>query len=501
MRHLTLPQLSATVDQALSGVSLELVRRHLEECEECRARGSKLARVDGVVAQLVSHDPGDAWLEALAIEIDERVRAEVAGRFDPPAHPAGPPPLEFAGATPALSPDELEKIWEEGAMTPRPSSVKAREAAAEPGSAPASEATPVAPRPAPVPVSAEPVPRDASPAPTPAVKPVVVVKPPSPPLPPAEVRSPVPAPKSASPAPRPPAAPAPVPTAKSASPSPRPAAPPTPVPAAKSDGTSQVLAPAATTRVPPLRRRATDDESPMGWGRHADRVVRARREASSAQRDTFLPLAFGLVGGALAGALVVTLFFLRHGSADSTPVVPVAHTASSVTPAAAIEDPVSHPQLEPAPATAEPSSTPGSATSSEAATTPVVAPPAVSPEPAKPRVTPAPPTGAATPARTARVRTQPGAAAARAIPTGEESWPLLCGEVVDETGAPVTGARILLADLDVGARTDRRGRFCLAAPPGDRTLSVVALGFATQRRAVSVVNGAADVHVVLKATP
>jgi hypothetical protein len=77
--------------------------------------------------------------------------------------------------------------------------------------------------------------------------------------------------------------------------------------------------------------------------------------------------------------------------------------------------------------------------------------------------------------------------AAEAQPADDgASWPLLCGVVVDDTGSPVAGARVALADLDLGARTDRRGHFCVAAPPGDRTLSVVASGFATHRRIVSL---------------
>ncbi len=76
-------------------------------------------------------------------------------------------------------------------------------------------------------------------------------------------------------------------------------------------------------------------------------------------------------------------------------------------------------------------------------------------------------------------------------------WPLLCGQVVDEAGSPVAGARIALADLDIGARTDRRGRFCVAAPPGDRTLSVVAQGFATHRRIVSLTASGLEISVSL----
>jgi len=81
------------------------------------------------------------------------------------------------------------------------------------------------------------------------------------------------------------------------------------------------------------------------------------------------------------------------------------------------------------------------------------------------------------------------------------SWPLLCGVVLDDAGSPVAGARVALADLDLSARTDRRGRFCVAAPPGDRTLSVVAQGFATHRRIVSLGASGLDVSITLPAAP
>jgi hypothetical protein len=73
--------------------------------------------------------------------------------------------------------------------------------------------------------------------------------------------------------------------------------------------------------------------------------------------------------------------------------------------------------------------------------------------------------------------------------------------VLDDAGSPVAGARVALADLDLSARTDRRGRFCVAAPPGDRTLSVVAQGFATHRRIVSLGASGLDVSITLPAAP
>ena len=80
-------------------------------------------------------------------------------------------------------------------------------------------------------------------------------------------------------------------------------------------------------------------------------------------------------------------------------------------------------------------------------------------------------------------------------------WPLLCGEVLDESGQPVAGARVALADLDLSARSDRHGHFCIAAPPGDRTLSVLAQGFGTFRTVVTLAPTGSELHVSLKAAP
>lgn len=146
-----------------------------------------------------------------------------------------------------------------------------------------------------------------------------------------------------------------------------------------------------------------------------------------------------------------------------------------------------------------------------------VAPQKPAPKPSKPVVVPEPepgppakPTGPAQIVTTRTIsvtqhREQPAkpAPSKPSEPAFDEgaSWPLLCGVVLDDTGAPVAGARVALADLDLSARTDRRGRFCVAAPPGDRTLSVVAQGFATHRRIVSLGASGLDVSITLPATP
>lgn len=129
------------------------------------------------------------------------------------------------------------------------------------------------------------------------------------------------------------------------------------------------------------------------------------------------------------------------------------------------------------------------------------APPAAPSAP--PRTAPAPTERAAEPAP---VRAEPRRATtppAVRKPPSRAAMGLLCGEVTDEEGAPVAGARILLADMEVGevgVVTDRRGRFCVSAPRGDRTVSVVALGFATHRLLVTMEGQTASLSIRLRSS-
>lgn len=179
---------------------------------------------------------------------------------------------------------------------------------------------------------------------------------------------------------------------------------------------------------------------------------------------------------------------------NGTHVVPTPKPLPPVTATSVAKPAVPKPASEPAPRAAAPATRPA----------PVASEP---PAPARrPESEPEPARAVAKPAAPEPIhRTTPPAPAPAAPQTAEPevdegaSWPLLCGIVLDETGAPVAGARIALADLDLGARTDRRGRFCIAAPPGDRTLSVVAAGFATHRRVVSL--GTENLEVSIPLTP
>jgi len=471
MRHLTMPQISCSLDEALSGPSLELVRRHFADCEECRARQSRLRRIDGVLLALISHQPGEAWFLAVAEEIDELVGAEASGSHAEPTRRAGPPP--FQSLPPGtIQPDAM--TWTQD-LSEIPGLPKEPKHAAPP---PAPVATaPVAATPA----AATP----AAPRPTPAA-PAPVVSAPARPAPVAPAPAP-PVPVAVAPAPPAPVAPAP--------------APPVPVAAAPAPP-----APVAAAPAPPA------PSSAPRWDAHAARVARLRRESSSKPRDTMFPILSGLVGGAIAGALIVAMMLsprspLRGSRSVSVPAAPTSAepvASSDVRKAMRPDDGPEVTSVRPAPPSVEeraPSPAPtvaATAPRTESARTQPAPPPAPRIEPERParsaaspeRPEPTPPQSASRP----QVVAPPA-------PADDEEWPLLCGEVVDDAGEPVAGAKVMLADLDLSVRTDRRGRFCVSAPAGDRTMSVVALGFGTLRQVVTVSPGTPELRLVLRAAP
>ncbi len=71
---------------------------------------------------------------------------------------------------------------------------------------------------------------------------------------------------------------------------------------------------------------------------------------------------------------------------------------------------------------------------------------------------------------------------------------VLCGLVKDSDGHPVARAQVMMADVGVVVLTDRAGHFCLTAPAGERTLSVVALGFTPSRRLVTLAKRTAELR-------
>ena len=83
------------------------------------------------------------------------------------------------------------------------------------------------------------------------------------------------------------------------------------------------------------------------------------------------------------------------------------------------------------------------------------------------------------------LRADESAASSKSLAEKDAALASLCGEVRDPAGRPVANASIVLPETGATTSTDARGRFCIAAPAGDRTLSVLAVGFEPARQTVS----------------
>jgi beta-lactamase regulating signal transducer with metallopeptidase domain len=83
------------------------------------------------------------------------------------------------------------------------------------------------------------------------------------------------------------------------------------------------------------------------------------------------------------------------------------------------------------------------------------------------------------------------AASESALPSAPAATGSVAGTVLDHDGAPVVGARISVVDANVGAVTDRQGRFLLPRlAAGDYTLHVTAQGYRTQAvENVAIISG------------
>ena len=74
----------------------------------------------------------------------------------------------------------------------------------------------------------------------------------------------------------------------------------------------------------------------------------------------------------------------------------------------------------------------------------------------------------------------------------------VCGVVGDPSGRPIASASVVITETGASATTDPHGRFCLAAPAGDRTLAVLAVGYAAARQSIHVTAGVPATSVVLQ---
>ncbi len=92
-------------------------------------------------------------------------------------------------------------------------------------------------------------------------------------------------------------------------------------------------------------------------------------------------------------------------------------------------------------------------------------------------------------------------AAAHAGRGDGRDWPLLCGQVVDESGTPVGGASVELESPSLTVSTDANGHFCLASPEGVRTLWIDGGGRGRATRVVSLQRSFSDMRIALSQRP
>lgn len=83
-------------------------------------------------------------------------------------------------------------------------------------------------------------------------------------------------------------------------------------------------------------------------------------------------------------------------------------------------------------------------------------------------------------------------------PKAGDEWPVLCGQVVDASGAAVAGADVRIESTDITERTDHDGRFCLACPTRRLTLLVGADGRDSVRYAAELEGRTTQVRITLR---
>lgn len=69
MIHLTTHQLSSYLDRELPESSTELVRRHLDGCEECTRRFAAFREQEAILDRVLAHDPGEEFFARFANQV------------------------------------------------------------------------------------------------------------------------------------------------------------------------------------------------------------------------------------------------------------------------------------------------------------------------------------------------------------------------------------------------------------------------------------------------
>ena len=515
MRHVTVQQLSAFLDGALAGVSRELVTRHLAACADCRERHALWHIYDEVLQRVLSWEPNERTMEEASARVELTLTAERRGL----------PPPEFTSV--------LHPVI---ASTPDPAA--------------AARASGVFPALPPDPALPAATPRPAAAAPTPAPPPR-----PAPPAPAASAPPPV-----AMPAATPSVLAFPLDTAAAAPAT----APPTPAPWLETGPTRPIpVSPPGHGYTRPIGvhedLRPHPEPSGVPWASVPLPEPRRRRGrvlitalallALVVLATPWLPDVIRIRVPDTWEPRVPRVEFVRHDvpppaePAHLDPTLRLAERTSSEPPLvpyralpAPVESVAARPEAAGAPAAA---SAPTRAAIEAASPEPpaVVTPPTAAPKPRAPARSPRPARPRPAPAQAARaeedesgtaagvehsmtfvpvqVKTEvqlspaqpppagqpaPPAPATAADTAGDEALPLLCGEVLDESGGPIEGARIQVMSPALTLRTDKRGRFCVALPAGERTFLVEAPGYAAVTRGVELSGPTFETHVTLAAT-
>jgi hypothetical protein len=493
---LTHPQLCAYVDQELAGPSLQLVQRHLGRCESCHAALVALEAQDARLLQVIAETPSASLLERMLDTIAGQIAAERPGKRGKPLFKR-PSPAPRAGAVTPAGTRGPEAVKPSAAATTRPETWSPAEPIV------AEKPTPAAPEGGRIELPAS----DLDPPVGPGELPGPSLDPEPPPKPVMNEDHDPPETLTARAARPSPVNPEPVALPRQ----------PPPTIGAQPSRPGQT----GTASTPAAKLGATLRSTP-------DAKERARSVSSVAPtRARFSPWYV------LLGAAYMILTLLICGMAFRPDLVPwlrgvgVRRDARPARSAPAAQVAVATPSTP-----VEGAAVPGRV-NPPADTTALVKPPAGVPEglgarSVVPRATvegPVPSSERTGPASrgptsarpsSSRDSSQHGGSATRAASTAAPRKPLesptsteipvslglLCGEVRDREGRPVAGAQVMMADLGVVLITDRSGRFCLAAPVGDRTLSVLALGFTPLHQPVSVRKQNAELVLTLdSATP
>ena len=76
-KHLTLQQITTSVDDELSGVARELVERHLSSCAGCDAVMERVVRLDAEVLAVIGDEPGEEFFDEMLVVIRGKTEALV----------------------------------------------------------------------------------------------------------------------------------------------------------------------------------------------------------------------------------------------------------------------------------------------------------------------------------------------------------------------------------------------------------------------------------------